>query len=347
MTSIPFAALLKAGLSRATLVLTVALAFQSIAQAATVTILPSPPGVKRSASEGQTGYTTENFDAFSIRRMTNGETGTSAIGNWTATGANNNVFDGSTSPVGDGRYIGIQANSSITFTLNTQSRYIGFYSIWVSPGNTWTFYDSTNTVVATLDSSTMVSLVGTQAQNKPVLASDGRTYSGASYYTVFPNQSEASFYVNLQLDDPTLYFSKVVFSNGPSGGNEFDNVTISAAYVPPLYTIGGSVSGLDSGKTVVLQNNAGDSLTRNANGVFSFSTAINAGSTYDVTVSTQPTGQTCTLTNGSGTAMANVTNVTVTCTNNPTAPIPTLSEWAMIFMASLMAMFGIRRMRRQ
>ena len=28
------------------------------------------------------------------------------------------------------------------------------------------------------------------------------------------------------------------------------------------------------------------------------------------------------------------------------APIPTLSEWAMIFMASLMAMFGIRRMRR-
>jgi hypothetical protein len=27
--------------------------------------------------------------------------------------------------------------------------------------------------------------------------------------------------------------------------------------------------------------------------------------------------------------------------------IPTLSEWAMIFMASLMAMFGIRRMRRQ
>lgn len=28
------------------------------------------------------------------------------------------------------------------------------------------------------------------------------------------------------------------------------------------------------------------------------------------------------------------------------APIPTLGEWAMIFLASLMAMFGIRRMRR-
>jgi hypothetical protein len=30
----------------------------------------------------------------------------------------------------------------------------------------------------------------------------------------------------------------------------------------------------------------------------------------------------------------------------PTA-VPTLGEWAMILMASLMAMFGIRRMRRQ
>jgi hypothetical protein len=28
------------------------------------------------------------------------------------------------------------------------------------------------------------------------------------------------------------------------------------------------------------------------------------------------------------------------------AAVPTLSEWAMIFMASVMALFGIRRMRR-
>lgn len=31
----------------------------------------------------------------------------------------------------------------------------------------------------------------------------------------------------------------------------------------------------------------------------------------------------------------------------PPAPIPTMSEWAMIFMASLMAMIAIRRMRRR
>lgn len=39
-------------------------------------------------------------------------------------------------------------------------------------------------------------------------------------------------------------------------------------------------------------------------------------------------------------------SLTNTCSSfNPPAAIPTLSEWGMIFMASLLAMFGIRRMR--
>jgi IPTL-CTERM motif len=103
---------------------------------------------------------------------------------------------------------------------------------------------------------------------------------------------------------------------------------------PTSYTIGGSVSGLASGQSVVLQNNGGDNNTANANGAFTFATSINSGSAYAVTVLTQPTGQTCTVSNGSGTATANVTNVSVTCTNNPPPvnPIPTLSEWAQIMM---------------
>ena len=53
------------------------------------------------------------------------------------------------------------------------------------------------------------------------------------------------------------------------------------------YTIGGSVSGLAAGQSVVLQNNAGDDLTVNANGVFTFATAINSGTNqYAVTIKT-------------------------------------------------------------
>lgn len=78
-----------------------------------------------------------------------------------------------------------------------------------------------------------------------------------------------------------------------------------------VYTIGGNVTGLTG--TLVLQNNAADNLSLTASGPFTFPTRIAKGSAYAVTVKTQPTGQTCAVTNGSGTANANVTNVAVAC----------------------------------
>jgi hypothetical protein len=90
---------------------------------------------------------------------------------------------------------------------------------------------------------------------------------------------------------------------------------------PPTqtFTIGGTLGGLNG--TVVLQNNGGNNLSLSANGTFTFTTALASGAAYSVTVLTQPTGQTCAPTNGSGNASANVTNVTVNCTNNPPATV--------------------------
>jgi hypothetical protein len=51
-----------------------------------------------------------------------------------------------------------------------------------------------------------------------------------------------------------------------------------------------------------------------ANGSFAFATAIASGAAYAVTVLTQPTGQTCVVSAGSGTVgAAIVPNVVVTC----------------------------------
>ncbi len=88
------------------------------------------------------------------------------------------------------------------------------------------------------------------------------------------------------------------------------------------YAIGGTIVGLQGGKSVVLQNNLGDNLTRTANGSFTFATRVAANAAYSVTVLTDPVGQTCAVTGGdsgtgSGTAVADVTTITVTCT-----PIP-------------------------
>ncbi|MBT9526564.1 MAG: DUF4369 domain-containing protein [Rhizobacter sp.] len=81
-------------------------------------------------------------------------------------------------------------------------------------------------------------------------------------------------------------------------------------------TVGGTVSGLPTGASVVLQNNGTDNLTVSANGSFTFSKTVEGEKTYAVSVLTQPAGATCTVANGSGTIDAdgtNVTNVAVTC----------------------------------
>lgn len=89
-------------------------------------------------------------------------------------------------------------------------------------------------------------------------------------------------------------------------------LTIDESAPPSTYTVGGSLSGLTG--SVTLQNNSGDDLTLSTNGGFTFATALADNSAYAVTVLTQPTGQTCGVSNDSGTITgANVTDVTVTC----------------------------------
>jgi alpha-tubulin suppressor-like RCC1 family protein len=81
------------------------------------------------------------------------------------------------------------------------------------------------------------------------------------------------------------------------------------------FSLGGNVSGL-SGTGLVLQNNGGNNLSINANGSFSFSTSINRGSGYNVTILTQPSNptQNCAVTNGFGASIiGNVTNIQVAC----------------------------------
>jgi len=99
--------------------------------------------------------------------------------------------------------------------------------------------------------------------------------------------------------------------------NVLANHTIAASFAINTYTIGGTVTGLGSGKSVVLQNNGGNNLTVSTNGSFTFTTPVNYGGSYVVTVLTQPTGQTCTVSSGSGSNVtADVTGVVVNCTTN-------------------------------
>jgi 6-phosphogluconolactonase len=87
----------------------------------------------------------------------------------------------------------------------------------------------------------------------------------------------------------------------------------SACHVGGGYTVGGAVTGL-SGSGLMLQLNGGNNLGFSSGGTFAFSAGIDQGGFYSVTVLTQPSGQTCSVHNGSGTiGTADISNVIVTC----------------------------------
>ena len=84
--------------------------------------------------------------------------------------------------------------------------------------------------------------------------------------------------------------------------------------LPATFTVGGSVSGLASGVSLVLADNGADTLTVTANGPFTFKSAITQNGAYSVTVVTNPMSQICAVTFGTGSGVAaNVTQVAVAC----------------------------------
>lgn len=83
-----------------------------------------------------------------------------------------------------------------------------------------------------------------------------------------------------------------------------------------LATVGGSVTGLPAGTSVVLQNNGADNLTLTENGRFTFKGTLDADEDYNVTVLTQPAGANCTPSNNTGKIDSrgrDVDNVLITC----------------------------------
>ena len=95
---------------------------------------------------------------------------------------------------------------------------------------------------------------------------------------------------------------------GHMNGSNVTSVAVSCmTNPPPRYSVGGTVTGL-TGAGLVLRNNGADDLSLGTSGPFAFATGLTTGSAYAVSVVTQPSGQTCTVSNGSGIiGSANVT----------------------------------------
>ncbi len=119
------------------------------------------------------------------------------------------------------------------------------------------------------------------------------------------------------LTNPSNVTQTCAVTNGTGKVGNGPVTSVAIVCTTSSFTVGGTVSGL-VGTGLVLRNNGGNDLTRNANGAFTFGNAVLSGGAYSVTVATQPTGgpvgETCLVGSGAGVVgAANVTNVNVFC----------------------------------
>jgi hypothetical protein len=200
---------------------------------------------------------------------------------------------GKTCSVNKGSGSGVVANiSDVVVTCSTN-----FYTIGVTVSGLVAAEQ-----VTLNNSSTDDSLTVTAAQNGSLRTfSKAVPYGGSYNVTVFAQPIGKTCTV----------------SNGAGSGVVANVTNVTVACSTNTYSIGGAVSGLSADNQVTLNNNGADPVTVRANGAFSFATPVAYNSSFNVTVGTQPVGQTCTVSNGSGSGVvANITNVTVACSTN-------------------------------
>jgi uncharacterized delta-60 repeat protein len=138
---------------------------------------------------------------------------------------------------------------------------------------------------------------------------DNLTVNGDGTYA-FTRHIAGAYEVSISAQPET---ARCVVSNG--SGTNASTATLAVVTCTPVFFIGGTVTGLPAGNTVTLLDNGIDPLSLTADGPFTFSQPVTA---YAVTIGTQPTAARCTLSNGSGTPTADVTNLAVAC-SGPTA----------------------------
>ena len=118
-----------------------------------------------------------------------------------------------------------------------------------------------------------------------------------------------------------FFFSKFIFVSLISISFLFLHACGSSEPDEPeeiMYTISGSVSGLE-GQSLVIQNNQTDNLSISADGNFNFSSRLTDNSNYNVAVLTQPgsPSQQCEVTNATGTVTsADISDITINCVTN-------------------------------
>jgi N-acetylneuraminic acid mutarotase len=195
-------------------------------------------------------------------------------------------------------------------------------------GQTCTVSNGSGTVTGVVSSVTVSCTTNTYSIGGSIsgLTASGLMLTDNGGNALSLNSGSTSFTFSTQLAYGASY--AVAVSAQPTGqtcsvssgsGTVTATVTsVSVSCATNTYSIGGSITGLTA-SGLMLTDNGGNALSVTSGSTsFTFSTQLAYGASYAVAVSTQPTGQTCTVSNGSGTVTGTVTSVTLSCVNSYT-----------------------------
>ncbi len=152
------------------------------------------------------------------------------------------------------------------------------------------------------------------ANSLPISANGAFSFSS-------PEASGAAYAVTV-LAQPSSPSQTCIVGNaaGTVGAAPISNVAINCT--TNNFTVGGTVSGL-LGAGLVLQANGANNLAIGGNGSFTFGASLASGSSYAVTVLTQPSGpsQTCSIANGSAARLETRMSATLRLSARSTASL--------------------------
>lgn len=151
-----------------------------------------------------------------------------------------------------------------------------------------------------------------------MVINDGDAFSvGANGEFVYPDVILDGYDISVHVTEQPTTPSQTCIpypEQGTIDGQDFTDLFINCE--TNRYSIGGSLSGLAEGSHIVLQNNEGDELVLNADGIFTFSEFLVDESDYQVSIVSLETtaNKVCTLSNQSGTLSGeDVNNVDIIC----------------------------------
>ena len=125
---------------------------------------------------------------------------------------------------------------------------------------------------------------------------DNLTLNKDGSFTFATGLSSGSAYNVTVLQNPEGELCTVSKGSGTVADANITNISIVCSV--NSFTVGGTISGLSG--TLVLKNSDGQTASVTDASTFQFANALANGSTYEVTVETQPSNYTCTVTHGSG-----------------------------------------------